>query len=829
MQRDVLMNKKTDERPYRKFFYTLKKLFPAEGGLKGEERALPQDGAKTGGVPRGIAGTARALLPLFAASLFSFVVSASPVALGALPIGPALLSAAPSFASATAILTGAVFAAPGLGKAAVPFIFVSIGIFCFRLSLGALGTVRTKALGNCPDLLVSSSAKLPRLRGNARFIKLNSSFNTAPYVRILTALAASLILGMSNVLAGTNPWYDVFGTILGALLTPLLCCAFSALTDSGANLALRKAGLGALLFALILSLKSVTVGGISVAPVVGAAASLAAGYCLGVADGALIALFAGFGSEPYLFGAFPLAAMCAGALGAYSPGAAAVVSTVMGMSWALFSNGIAAISQTLPEFLLAASLFYPASKLEILKRDAVLFETDLAEPPIPGGGRTVGERMIRLSHAMKSLSRVFSNLSARLSKPDQSEIYYMCENAFYGCCEICPKMKICHARESFSDGEVIRSAASALSRDGAIDVFALPRTMVRGCPSVDSIISKINVSYRQLIRSALCEDGTAGAAANYAGVSKLISECVKSADSECERNRELSDRLAARLSGEGITYETLSVYGSRRPQVFVREFTVKDLACGADDLRRMMQEAIGAPMTEPEMTIDYDKLNMFSECRRRYDIRHGEYSAEGVAGIANGDRIASFDTADGDFCLLICDGMGSGQDAALTARVSALFLEKMIGAGCDAPSSLEMLNDFARRRRLECSSTVDLLKIDPYSGDAVFYKCGAAPSFVLRGERVFKIECEASPVGILDRLVAKSVNFRLAPGDRIVMASDGVVPDDEGTAWFYDFLTNGSLPKKDLPDAAKAVASGAKQHSRRPDDVTVGIVRIDAA
>ncbi len=823
------MNKKTDERPAHSLFSVLKRLFPAEGGLKGEEGVLPQDGAKTGGVPRGMLGTAKALLPLFATALFSFAVSAAPVALGALPVGPALLCAAPSLASATALLTGALFSALGLGRAAVPFIFVSIGIFSFRLSLGSLGTVRTKALGNCRDLLFGSSSTLPRLRGNVRYIKLNSSFNTVPHVRMLTALVAALILGMSNVLAGTNPWYDVFGTVLGAVLTPLLCCAFSALTDASANPALRKAGLGALLFALILSLKSVTIGGISVALVAGAAASLVAGYSLGVADGALIALFVGFGTEPGLFGAFPLAAMCAGALGAYSSGVAAVVSTVMGMSWALFSNGIAAISQTLPEFLLSAALFYPASKFEIVKRDAVLFESDPAELPVPGGGRTVGERMIRLSHAMKGLSRVFSNLSSRLSKPDRSEIYYMCENAFYGYCELCPKMNVCHARESFSDGEVIRGAAAALSRSGTLDISSLPRTMVRGCPSIDRIISGINASYRQLIRSAICEDGTAGAAASYAEISKMISECVKSADEECERNRELSERLAARLSDEGITYETLSVYGKRRPQVYIRSFTVKDLTCGADDLRKMAEESLGAPMTEPEMTIDYDKLNMFSECRRRYDILHGEYSAEGVSGIANGDRIASFDTSDGDFCLLICDGMGSGSDAALTAKVSSLFLEKMIGAGCDVPTALEMLNGFAKRRRLECSSTVDLLKVDPYSGDAIFYKCGAAPSFVLRGERVFKIECEASPVGILGSLVAKSVNFRLAPGDRIVMASDGVIPDDDGSAWFYGFLTSGELPKKNLPDAAKAVAAGARQHCRRPDDVTVGIVRIDAA
>ena len=823
------MNRKTDEKSDRTLLKLFKRYLRSEKDPAGEEITLSPEETGSAAVPRGIAGTAKALFPLFATALFSFAVSSSSVALGATPIGPALLSAAPSFASATAVLAGTLFSALRLGKAAIPFIFVSIGIFSFRLALGALGTVKTKALGNCRDLLFGSSAKLPRLAGDLRFVKLNSSFNTAPYVRILVALAAALLLGLSNLLAGSNLWYDVFGTVLGAVVTPLLCCAYSALTDSSANPALRKAGLGALLFALVLALKDVSVAGISLALAAGFSASLAAGYSLGVADGALIAVFAGFGADPELFGAFPLAAMCAGAVGVYSSGVAAVVATLLGMSWALFSSGILAISAALPEFLLSAALFYPAARLGIVQRDRSLFENPAAIPSVPGGGRTVCERMMLLARAMKSLSRVFSNLSARLSKPDRSEIYYLCEDAFYGYCTVCPKMNICHARESFSDGEVIRRAAAALFEDGTLDVSSFPRTVVRGCPSIDGVIGRINASYRELLRSAVREDGTADAAAHYADVSKMISECVKSSGVECERNSKLSERLASRFSDEGITYETLSVYGSRRPQVYVRGFTVKDLACGAEDLRKIAEEAVGAPLTEPEMTIDYDKLNMFCECRRRCDVLHGEFSSEGVAGVANGDRIASFKTSDGDFCLLICDGMGSGGDAALTAKVSALFLEKIVGAGCDIPTSLEMLNDFARKRRLECSSTVDLLKVDPYCGEAVFYKCGAAPSFVLRGDRVFRIECEGSPLGILDRIVAKSVNFRLAPGDRIVMASDGVIPDDGDSAWFYDLLTGGDLPKKALPDAAKAVALAAKQRSRRPDDATVGIVRIDAA
>lgn len=173
--------------------------------------------------------------------------------------------------------------------------------------------------------------------------------------------------------------------------------------------------------------------------------------------------------------------------------------------------------------------------------------------------------------------------------------------------------------------------------------------------------------------------------------------------------------------------------------------------------------------------------------------------------------------------------MGSGREAALTSKVSSLFLERMVGAGCGEAEALSMLNDFTKERRIECSSTVDLLKIDPFCGEAVFFKSGAAPSFVLRDGKLFKIECESAPLGILDRVIAKSVNFKLRRGDVIIMLSDGAIQDGDSEAWLYEYLSGGVRFSGDLPTAAKEIATAAARRAKSPDDTTVGIVRIEAA
>jgi len=540
----------------------------------------------------------------------------------------------------------------------------------------------------------------------------------------------------------------------------------------------------------------------------------------------VLSVFIGLGLDASLFGVFPVATICAGAAGPYSQGVCAVVAPLLAMSWALLSEGVAAISSVLPEIILGAALFYPAAKFGILPTDKALFSSP-AKTQTTYGLRSVSDRMKNLSAALEKMSRVFSGLSSRLRHPDSSETASLCEEVFDESCGCCPKRHICHARESFDDGGVIRRVAAALSSDGKTNISAVPESMRKGCPEIDRIIGRINVKYRQLAERAFREDKTAAIAGDYADFAKMINECVIASGEECERNEALSEKLAEKLGESGITYESLGVYGKRRPQVYVRGFTVKDLTFGADDLRQLAESAVGAPLTDPEMSIDYDRLNMFCECRRRFSVSHGEYSAEGACGETNGDAVSSFKGYDGDFYMLICDGMGSGSGAALTSGAASLFLERMLGAGCSELSALEALNNFTKERKMECFSTVDLLKIDPYSGEATFFKSGAAPSFVLRRGKLFRIESATAPIGILDGVSAKSVKFDLSEGDHVIMLSDGVLPDEDDSGWFYDFIADKKNIPSVLPEAAKKIFRVSRDHCRRRDDSTVGIIRID--
>ena len=131
---------------------------------------------------------------------------------------------------------------------------------------------------------------------------------------------------------------------------------------------------------------------------------------------------------------------------------------------------------------------------------------------------------------------------------------------------------------------------------------------------------------------------------------------------------ELTEKLAREFLRNKIRYESMSVYGSLRPRIFVRGFDVRDLTYGAKDIREMSEKVLGIGLSDPEMSIDYDKLNMFMECRKRFAMKHGQYSERAHRLEANGDVAVSFKGDDESFYMLVCDGMGSGREAALTAQ-----------------------------------------------------------------------------------------------------------------------------------------------------------------
>ena len=175
--------------------------------------------------------------------------------------------------------------------------------------------------------------------------------------------------------------------------------------------------------------------------------------------------------------------------------------------------------------------------------------------------------------------------------------------------------------------------------------------------------------------------------------------------------------------------------------------------------------------------------------------------------------------------------MGSGKTAAVTARISTVFLEKMLSAGNKKEVVLKMLSNFLRSKSEECHSTADLVELDFLSSRAFFTKCGAAPSFVLHNGNLFRVDSRSVPIGITREIDTEEVETPIHAGDLIIVMSDGIIPTEEDIFRLTETLTDSaSLSPKEIADKVLALATEKDGVPKpNPDDCSVLVARITAA
>ena len=155
-----------------------------------------------------------------------------------------------------------------------------------------------------------------------------------------------------------------------------------------------------------------------------------------------------------------------------------------------------------------------------------------------------------------------------------------------------------------------------------------------------------------------------------------------------------------------------------------------------------------------------------------------------------GDTVVSFRTESGLLCLLLADGMGSGEAARRESALTCRLLEQFLEAGIEPEAAMKTLNSAMALRGADTGSftTIDLLTCRPDTGELAFYKYGAAPSYLKKGGTVRRITGGSLPAGLRGGTAAPDVTrVSLEPGSFAVMISDGVA-DPGRDEWLQDLL-----------------------------------------
>lgn len=779
------------------------------------------------------------------------------------PFGISLCAALSGGTQALAATLGAIAGSLRLTSGGIHAAVIS-GVFIARLLLGKwlYGGNEEKGETVCavsPKIIARLALKAKLFITSA----MKTSFNESLFIRMTLSGAASMLYGAVRCAENGYATRDLIGALIASLASPLLVFLYSyasASDNENSHSVLKEAGKCALAASLVMSLDGITPyfdAAVPAAFVITMLVTRDGGTFIGMIYG----IVCGIVLSPALAPMYALASLTAGALYKYSPAIAVTGACSVSAAWSIYSLGLEALSTTVPELIITSAIFAPIASSSLLPTPSYVRKgiNPAIRDDVPSFilRRESVKKMRSLSDSMNDLSGVLYRLSEKLTSPEVEQLCELCENSFEESCCTCGMRSACFGREAEQTAALQARMTLALKNESRVSASLVPQAMAKRCYSMGQIIDRMNAGCARMISEAKLYDRTSVVAADYEVMSEMLKDSANCESDDFELDADLTHRVNVYIRGI-FKAEHVGVFGTRTKKVIARGVDVKGGTPGADDVRELFSDACGFTLSEPEFELSGSQVIMKLQSLPKFSVRCGrasiamselgsasvsgaKASADGTTKVfslgdkggigktsseACGDVISAFMTSDGRFFMLISDGMGSGKDAALTSGVCAVFIEKLLKAGASMDTSLKMLNSMMRVRGNEVAASVDLMELDLMSGSTRFVKSGAAPSFVLRGGRLFRLQSKTVPIGIVRALDAEMIKFETEPGDVIVMLSDGVTRSFEECPWLYDLLCDEREWSSDPEKMAKKIIKYAIKNGA-DDDITAGVVMIE--
>ncbi|MFJ5136120.1 PP2C family protein-serine/threonine phosphatase [Streptomyces sp. NPDC088707] len=200
-----------------------------------------------------------------------------------------------------------------------------------------------------------------------------------------------------------------------------------------------------------------------------------------------------------------------------------------------------------------------------------------------------------------------------------------------------------------------------------------------------------------------------------------------------------------------------------------------------------------------------------------FDVRPGPHGVRAVLGDVQGHGLSAVAT--------VASVLGAFREAVLD-DVDA----ESIAARLDR----RLVVDSARTEHAELFATAVLLDFAPRGREVRVLACGHPPPVLLRGGAVTTLELDAGPplgLGLAGVMPGTAATVSLLPGDRLLLASDGVLETRDASGAFYPFagrlahMTGVGLDE--LPDEIWADLS--RFAPKIQDDVTLLILTLESS
>lgn len=758
-------------------------------------------------------GTARAAIRLPAVLpmaengirfLLSAVLAGAELSGGGAMCGVAMVGAFGAGSGGTAALLGAVF-----------------GYLCFRGLPGALRYIAASVL----------------------VFSVSFAVGGAPLVRrrwFMPAVAAGLNGAVGFIYLSEGGWSPVrtAGFLTEVLLTGALAflyrLAFSIWQDPRETPALsipQAAGLMALVCSVLAALSRVSLlSTLSLGRVLAAALVVLAGWKRGMGAGAAVGVAAGLsmdlaaGSAPYYAALCAFSGLTAGVFQKQGRLFTAVAFATAGGAAALWTWGDGSRLGALYELLLGTGVFLLLPD-KLLDRLEALSRPAAAEDGAARARAYAAERLAASAGAFRALA---GELDALFHAPGPGDggAGHILARAAARACAACPLRELCWTQQGPETRALLGQALPALLDRGRGRPEDYPEEFALRCVDLPGFSAAVNEEIAACLArrqyEAKVRQSRGAVCLQYGELAALLEDA----------SAELAQELAVDMRRQRRVRQRLGALGLEG-----------DCAAYLDENCRLRVEVAGPAARAMNTPEELQALSELMEVPLRVEEDSGGGRLKlaqseplmAVAGIAakqkegqtvSGDAGAWFKDGAGRLHIFLCDGMGSGPEAHADSAGAVGLLEKFLRAGVDPTQALVILNGaLALRGEAEGGfTTIDLLRLDLFTGKGALYKFGAAPTYVRRGGQVRRLAGNSLPAGLDagEAVRPDVIPLEVSSGDWIIMASDGVTAGEED--WISEAVAKweGDSPRL----LAQQLLEGCLRREAGQDDRTVVAVKV---
>jgi len=391
-------------------------------------------------------------------------------------------------------------------------------------------------------------------------------------------------------------------------------------------------------------------------------------------------------------------------------------------------------------------------------------------------------------------------------------------------CRKCALRGTCWEKDYESTFNALNNALPAMMERGKGEVTDFPGWFPGRCLQFSAFLRAANeeltaLRYRQQYQSRLRES-RASVCRQYETLADILTEAAGELTAELTADPIREKKLRRHLEALGLEGEAAVYYDGRGRLRAEVTGPGTEILESPKELKRL-SEVMGLPLRLGE---DKDRVVLLQA-----------EPLMAVAGVAarrregqteSGDTGTWFKREDGSMFVLLCDGMGSGEAAHRESGLAVRLLEDFLRAGMDSAAALRTVNSALALRNEETGAftTVDLLRLDLYTGQGELCKLGAAPTYLRRRGAVSRVSGAALPAGLAEGSAGPDVTrLELGEGDCVVLVSDGIADGGED-GWLRERIAgfDGQSPK----DLARDLMEESEKRVGAADDRTAVVIAL---